>query len=184
MRERVPQIEVVRTWLENERAKPGIDVEFDPDEPEWALVAKLLDTCAFQASFLWRYPVAWYRVDFDESRFRRLRVIDGPKEESWRRLSPDGSLMGAARRILTEELDGTYEDIDVTRIREIADGLPGGTRRLVLFKPDHGVAPRVVDGNHFATAHAIRLLRTGEYNDQRVFLGVRRCVQLNAHDRL
>jgi hypothetical protein len=184
MRERVPQIEVVRTWLENERAKPDIDVEFDPDEPEWALVAKLLDTCAFQAAFLWQYPVAWYRVELDETRFRQLRVIDGPKEESWRRLSPDGSLLGAARRILSEELDGMYEDIDVTRIRDIAAGLPAGTRRLVLFKRDHGEQPSVADGNHFATAHAIRLLQTGEYSDQQVFLGVRRRVQLDAHARL
>ncbi|WP_423745981.1 hypothetical protein V5735_08545 (plasmid) [Haladaptatus sp. SPP-AMP-3] len=184
MRERVTQIEVVRTWLENERVKPGVDVEFDPDEPEWALVAKLLDSCAFEASFLWRYPIAWYRFDLDESRFRRLRVIDGPENESWRRLSPDGSVLGAARRILADELTGTYDDVDVTRVRQIAAALPAPSRRLVLFKRDHGERPTIADGNHYATARAIRLLQTGEYTPQWAYLGVRRRVQLGVRDHL
>ncbi|WP_276300267.1 hypothetical protein [Halorussus lipolyticus] len=172
MRERVPQTEVVRSWLERECRKGDLDHQLDDETPDWELVGLLFAHQPFQAAFVWRYPVTWYRTEFDEETFRRLRVIEGPRDESWRKLSPDGTILGAARRIRESGLRGQFEDIDVDHIRRLADRTPEA-ERIVCFRRGTGT-PSVADGNHYATGCALRLLRTGEYEPQQAYLGVRR----------
>jgi hypothetical protein len=174
VRERVPQTEVVRSWLDRERRKCDLDPDLRPlDEmPDWELVGTLFALRPFQSAFIWRHPVTWYRTSLDEATFRRLRVIEGPRDESWRRLSPDGTVLGAARRIREEDIRGQFEDVDVAHVRRLADRSPE-SERIVCFR--RGTAtPYVADGNHYATACGLRLLREGTYRPQRAYLGVRR----------
>ncbi|MFC7081151.1 hypothetical protein [Halorussus caseinilyticus] len=62
--------------------------------------------------------------------------------------------------------------MDVDHVRRLAEQSPR-TERLVCFRRG-SATPYVADGNHYATASAIRLLRDGEYAPQRAYLGVRR----------
>ncbi|MFC4553238.1 MULTISPECIES: hypothetical protein [Halorussus] len=172
MRERVSQNEVVRNWLARELRKQEAEHRLTGRESDWELMGKLFALQPFQAAFVWRSPVAWYRTTLSESAFRRLRVIEGPPHESWRELSPDGTILGAARRILDSDLRGTFEDIDVDHVRRLASGDPP-TERPVLFRRG-SATPYVADGNHYTTARAVRLLRDGEYVPQEAYLGVRR----------
>lgn len=172
MKERVQQSAVVRSWLRREIRKRDLDFRITGDEPDWELAGRLFELRPFQSAFVWRYPVTWYRTNLDESAFRRVRVIEGPQNESWRKLSPDGTILAAARRILDRDVEGTYEDIDVDHVRRLATGAPA-EERVVLFRRGNGT-PSVADGNHYATARALRLLRDEKYVPQRAYLGVRR----------
>ncbi|NHN58589.1 MULTISPECIES: hypothetical protein [Halorussus] len=172
MRERVSQLEVVRSWLDRERRKGEAEISLSGDEADWQLVGALFAHRPFQAAFVWRHPVTWYRTELDETAFRRLEVIEGPRDESWRELSPDGTILGAARRIRGADLRGRFEDIDVDHVRRLAGRTPE-SERIVCFRRGTA-APYVADGNHYATATALRLLRDGEYAPQRAYLGVRR----------
>lgn len=176
VKERVQQSEVVKSWLRREVRKRDLDFRVTGNEEDWELTGRLFELRPFQSAFVWRYPVTWYRTKLDESAFRRLRVIEGPRNESWRKLSPDGTILGAARRIVDEGISGTYEDIDVDHVRRLATGVPT-EERVVCFQRGHGT-PTVADGNHYATARALRLLRDEEYVPQQAYLGVRRYPQL------
>lgn len=176
MKERVQQSEVVKSWLRREVRKRDLDFRITGNEADWELTGRLFELRPFQSAFVWRYPVTWYRTKLDEEAFRRLRVIEGPRTESWRKLSPDRTILGAARRVLDDDLEGTYEDIDVDHIRRLATGVPT-EERVVLFRRGSGT-PSVADGNHYATARAIRLLRDEAYVPQQAYLAVRRYPQI------
>lgn len=170
--------EVARSWLHRERRKPYRDVTFEGAEEEWELVGKLLCQCPFQAAFVWRHHVSWVRTELTRDEFRRLRVIDGPEDESWRKLAPSREIREAAERIERDALSGTYEDVDVDCIRRKAATFPvESEEHLVLFQPDPTEPPYVVDGNHYATAKALSLLDGGRYVPQPVYLGVKRDCQ-------
>lgn len=167
--------DVARNWLRREERKPyrgGRAVEPDHD---WAVVGDLFCRCPFQAAFVRRYGVSWYRTELGREAFDRLRVIDGPPDESWRALSPDGTVRGAAERIRVEDLRGWFEDVDVDYVRRRAAGFGSETdeesERLTVFRPP-GATPYVADGNHYATAKALYLLDGGAFAEQPVYLGV------------
>ncbi len=166
--------EAVRNWLRREHRKPYREFTVHGGERDWELVGNLLCQCPFQASFLWRYPVEWYRTELTEPEFRRLRVIGGPPDESWRALSPDGTILGAAKRIRADGLAGVREGIDIDYIRRRAAALgdDAEAERLTLFRSPDAAVPSVVDGNHYATARALSLLDGGRYDSQPVYLAV------------
>ncbi|MFC7238620.1 hypothetical protein ACFQS4_10370 [Saliphagus sp. GCM10025317] len=171
----IPLAEVARNWLRRENKKLYRDFNFERKEAEWELVGELLCQCPFQAAFIWQHHITWYAAELDKTEFLRLRVIDGPADSSWRKLSPDNTIRGAAKRIIESELPDTFEDIDVAHIKRLADSFETTTHeeRLTLFQPDPGEASIVVDGNHYSTAKAIHQIRSGAYDPQPVYLGVR-----------
>ena len=96
----VSRAALVRDWLARERRKQSLDpgVPCPPDEA----FDHLLDYEPGAAAFLWRgAPVRGYRTTITRERFRRLHVIEGPPNLRWRALSPDGTVLGAARALET-----------------------------------------------------------------------------------
>ena len=178
----VPLAEVARNWLRRENTKPYRDFDFERQETEWKLVGELLCQCPFQAAFIWRHHLAWYATELSETEFRHLKVIDGPADSSWRKLSPDNTIRGAAQRIIESELPDTFEDIDVAHIERLAADFETTTHggRLTLFQPNPDDAPIVMDGNHYSTAKTIHHIRSGSYDPQPVYLGVRQ--ECTIHD--
>ncbi|MFB6140072.1 MAG: hypothetical protein ABEJ26_06530 [Halosimplex sp.] len=166
--------EAVRNWLRREQRKPYRKFAVDGGERDWELVGTLLCQCPFQAAFLWRYPIEWYRTELSESEFERLRVIEGPPDESWRVLSPDGTVRGAAERIRADGLTGVYEGIDVDYIHRRARAFDDGhePERLTLFRSPEAETPAVADGNHYATAKTLHLLDGGSYVPQPAYLAL------------
>lgn len=175
-RTEIPLVDVARNWLRRENKKPYREFAFEREETEWKLVGELLCQCPFQAAFIWQHHLAWYATELDEAEFLDLSVIDGPADSSWRKLSPDNTIRGAAERIVESELPDTFEDIDVAYIERLADRFETTTHdeRLTLFQPDPDEASIVVDGNHYSTAKAIHHIRSGAYDPQPVYVGVRR----------
>lgn len=176
--------EVARNWLRREDNKPYRDFDFERKETEWQLVGELFSQCPFQAAFIWQHHLVWYATKLTETEFRNLRVIEGPADSSWRKLSPDNTIRGAAKRIIDSELPDTFEDIDIAYIKRLAEGFetatPGG--RVTLFQPDSDEASIVVDGNHYSTAKAIYSIRTGRYDPLPVYLGVRQNCTISDKD--
>ncbi|WP_135366422.1 hypothetical protein [Halosimplex halophilum] len=167
--------EAVRNWLRREQRKPYREFAFRGAEHDWELVGTLLCQCPFQASFVWRCRIEWYRTELSEREFGHLRVIEGPPDESWRVLSPDGTIRGAAERIRDDGLTGVCEGIDVEYIRRRARGFGEGepaTEQLTLFRRPDAETPSVADGNHYATAKALHMLDGGTYVSQSAYLAV------------
>ena len=173
---RVTETEVVKHWLAVEREKTGADAADLGTLSHRAALDELLRYKPGAAAFLWRErPVEWSQITLSRPEFERLRLIDGPEGLLWDALSPDGTVMGAARRI--EQADAatlaSETGVDVERILDVADTLADGSATpLVLTKRRGRGPPRVADGNHRAIATALRLLRTDEYRPQVAYLGV------------
>ncbi|MFC7154394.1 hypothetical protein ACFQPA_02855 [Halomarina halobia] len=169
---RVEEAEVVAHWL---RLEP--DASDDPSALSRAdALDALLTANPGAAAFVWQVrPATWYRLRLPRERFGRLRVIEGPEELGWHALSPDGTVLGAARRI--EEGTTRLPDsstIDVDLVERLADDLARGEALpAVVATTRRGCAPtHVVDGNHRATATGLHLLRTGAYEPLEAYLGV------------
>lgn len=165
------QEDVVRRWLGWEAAKPWQTIEPPAEDADHEDALRALHS--YQSSFLDEYDLNWRATTLDEATFRTLRVIPGPAEESWRLLSPDGTIAGAADRIRREEVQGFFEDVSVDQIRHLATQpweAEAARSLVVVDAPDHP-GPFVVDGNHHATARALHLLTTGEYVPQRALVG-------------
>lgn len=179
--ERVDQRTVVASWLERRGRSADVGSNLHPMVAERMLVSELLCRFPYEASFIWEHPVEWYETTLSEAAFRELRVIEGPDGESWRKLSPDHTVLGAARRIAEEDIREPVDDVNVAHVRELAGRFDAGGSRepLVLFKPAWDAAPYVADGNHRATAAALHLLQTNEYVPQPAFLAVRQYVHLD-----
>ena len=112
--------DVAHNWLRREERRPYREFSTVEAERDWELVGALFRQCAFQAALVWRYEVSWYRTGLGREAFDRLRVVEGPADESWRRLSPDGTVRGAAERIREEELTEWFEGVDVDYVRRRA----------------------------------------------------------------
>jgi hypothetical protein len=173
---RVTETEVVKHWLAVEREKTGADADDLDTLSHRAALDELLRYKPGAAAFLWRdRPIEWSQTTLSRTEFERLRLIDGPEGLLWDALSPDGTVMGAARRV--ERVDtaalASETGIDVGRILDVADALADGSvSPLVLTKRRGRGPPRVADGNHRAVAIALRLLRTAEYRPQMAYLGI------------
>jgi hypothetical protein len=174
--EPVRREEVVRYWLEREVDKR----ESGPDPSTLttdAAVDALLREKPGAADVIWdEEPVDWYRLELSRERFERLRLIGGPPRLLWRALAPEGTVMGAARRISAEpaaELE-TETGVDVGTILDYRDAIADGEALdPLVVATRQGCAPwYVADGNHRATALALRLLETDDYRPQPAYLVV------------
>ncbi|WP_458207581.1 hypothetical protein [Haladaptatus sp. NG-SE-30] len=170
---RVSQGTVLEQWLELERRKtetPPFDLE---SLSERELLDQLLDLKPGAASFIWREPPReWRRITLSRQAFERLRVVAGPDDMQWRALSPDGTILGAACRIRDSDPDQLTAEtgIDVRHILSCRDDPPDDP--LVLVDRRDCRPPRVADGNYRATARALTLLETGQYEPVRAYLAI------------
>jgi hypothetical protein len=169
---RVSRQTVLRTWLRMERT--GSDDHQVPVEElsERAVLDELLEHKPGAAAFVWRdAPVEWYEVTLDRGTFERLRVVDGVDDLRWRALSPDDTVLGAARRVARDDPAelAAETSVDVDRILRFRDDPPGGP--LVLATRRGCVPVTVADGNHRAVALALGLLADESVTLPRAYLG-------------
>lgn len=174
-RSTVSEAHVVRYWLARERG-----VTDDPagigDLPFAAALDELLVRKPGAAAFLWRErPIQWYRVELTRAEFTDLHHVGGPQDLLWRNLSPDGSVLGTARRLHRDDsILAETDRIDERRIRAFQRTLSrDGDLGALVVKTRRGYTPWfVVDGNHRAVAIALHLLESGEYDPIEAYLGV------------
>lgn len=175
--ERVDRREIVRYWLEREYAKADDEGASDVDAiPTEAAVDALLRYKPGVADVVWRDPVRWYRLRLSRTGFESLRLVAGPPGVTWHALSPDGTVVGAARRIAAEptaDLQATT-GVDVAAVRAYRDRIAAGEDvGALVVATRRGCAPtHVVDGNHRATARALYLVETGDYDPQPAYAAV------------
>jgi len=168
---RVSQATVLRHWVELEQRKPSVPNRDLEPLSERELLDRLLRLKPGVASFIWREkPISWRRLTLSRESFERLRVVDGPDGLLWHALSPDGTILGAARAVAAGDPETLTAEsgVDVSRIlsfRETPTNEP-----LVTVNRRNCLPPRVVDGNHRATARALRLVETGSYDPVSVYL--------------
>ncbi|WP_440008050.1 hypothetical protein [Halomicrococcus sp. SG-WS-1] len=171
--QRVSQATVLRHWLRLECAKPETPDFAVESLSERAALDHLLDCKPGAAAFVWRdAPVRWYRTTLSPEAFARLRVIEGPEGMLWRSLSPDGTVVGAARRVAGGDPDALAAEtgVDVGRVLDVRENPPD--EPLVLARREGCEPPYVADGNYRATARALALVETGEYDPVEAYLGV------------
>lgn len=169
---RVTQVEVLREWLKTERTHP--DEEWFPVESldEREALDELLERKPGAAAFVWRdAPVEWYALTLDREAFARLRVVEGPEDLRWRELSPDGTVVGAARRVSRADSNALADEtgVDVDLIHQFREDPLD--RPLVLSTRQGCVPTFVADGNHRAVALALRM-QSGDFTPPRAYLGV------------
>ncbi|MDY6818126.1 MAG: hypothetical protein SVG88_05630 [Halobacteriales archaeon] len=178
MLQSVSEERVVRHWLAMELEKDGESLPTDPDSMSYSeAIDALLTRKPGAASFIWReQPIEWYRLELSIDRFRSLRTIQGPDGLLWQGLSPDGTIMGVARRISTEDMvDINAEtEIDLDLIMQYRERVADGDSIApFVIRTKRGKTPwYVADGNHRATALALHLIETGSYDPQPAFIGV------------
>jgi hypothetical protein len=174
--ERVTSREVIRHWLERE-----VEKRTGGPDPEaldtTSAVDALLGYKPGAADVVWRDgPVEWYRLDLDRAAFLDLRVVGGPPGLLWRALSPDGTIVGAARRVVDEPAETLAAEtgVDVGTILSYRDAVAAGEALGPLVCGTRaGCAPwHVADGNHRATGRAVHLLETDAYEPQPAYLAV------------
>ncbi|WP_115865627.1 hypothetical protein [Halorussus litoreus] len=175
--------EVMRYWLReevgDERDDASGDDRPDPDElaTEPALREELFERKPIAERAFAAEPADWYRVDLSEHELRDLRVVVGPHDEDWRALTDDDRVESIAERIRdaedVEKLDAETPK-DLREVVEMADEIARERpeSRLIVLKEGDDPA-YVVDGNHRAVAHALHLLRGGEFEGQPAYLGIR-----------
>lgn len=174
--ERVLEERVLREWLEHETDGRTRTVDFESGPANTAVLDALLSAKPGAAAFVWRErPIRWYRLDLDRERFGNLRPVDGPDDLLWRAVSTDGTLFGVAERVRDEGF-GPLESagIDAEVIRAYRDDLAAGARfDPLVVRTRRGATPWfVADGNHRATAAALRTLETGRYEPVPVYVAV------------
>jgi hypothetical protein len=175
--EQVPQRQIVQYWLEREVEKaPGERVDPSALSTERAVDA-LLRYKPGAADVVWRdQPIRWYRLDLPRARFEKLRLIGGPPGLLWHALSPEGTVLGAARRILDEPAEELEAEtgVDVGAIDGYRERIAAGedVGSLIVATRTGCVPWYVADGNHRATARACHLLDTGAYEPQPAYLAV------------
>lgn len=179
---RVPQSEVIRSWLRMERHRPNSGVNSEAETTDLppietlsdrAVLDELLDHKPGAAAFIWRdAPIEWFALRLDRETFERLHVIEGPNDLRWRALSPDDTVVGAARRIAREEPDELTAEtgVNIRRVLQFRASLPDGP--LVLATRQGCTPITVADGNHRAVALALRLLDGEYYQPPRAYLGI------------
>lgn len=174
--EAVSQTEIIRHWLRVEQEKSTTD-PFDVDEvTDDEALDTLLQLNPGAAAFIWRdTPVDWYHVALSRREFLASHVVEGPEHLSWRALSPDNTIQGAAERIETENPEhlAAATGVDVSKVLSLRDEMPAVANRELVLATRQGCTPwTIADGNYRAVAKALYLLDDGVYTPQKAYLGI------------
>jgi hypothetical protein len=176
MDHRVTEERVVRYWLQRE-----LDDRRDRPDPSAVSTAGALDALLSEkpgaASFIWRErPIGWYRLELSRAAFTDLHPVGGPDDLLWRSLSTDGTILGVAEWIRQAGPDELAEetDVDLEAVSDYRETVrSGGDVDPLIVRTRRGATPwYVVDGNHRATAVALHLLETGEYDPVSAYVAV------------
>ena len=172
--EEVSRKEVLRHWIRLEACEePEQNITETDDERD--LLEILVDQTDGASHHLWNpEPVAWYRCRLSESQLRNLRVIESPDGIGWDALTEDESVISAAQTIAQETVPPkATAAVDLTKVREKAREYPtNSVERIILVTPQTLASPRIVDGNHRATAVALALLSGVRYDPVEAYLGI------------
>lgn len=163
---------VLTDWLQRES---DTNPEWLPDD-ETELLIQVLENDGGAGRHLWHpAPSQWYRGTLSPQQFETLRVIESPDGIGWSALAPDETVITAARQILNGSVPDTAgAAVDIDKIRRLAQqGWDGAVGPLVLVTAPGWPTPRIIDGNHRATALGMTLLETGQLPTVEVYLGVR-----------
>ncbi|WP_138797953.1 hypothetical protein [Halostella sp. PRR32] len=171
--------EVVRHWLESEvdQDDSSLDPEAIDDEAE--LVSALVDRTPIAARTFRPPRLDWYHLNLSPGQLGDLRVVEGPPDEEWRRVAPDGMLASAAYRLFEadepERIDRNVSH-DLLEVLDLADDITasGPPEDLILVQDRPDELPWIADGNHTAAAQQLSVLRGDGYVGQAAYLGVRR----------
>jgi hypothetical protein len=169
----VSEERVLRHWLacEDARTDGGESASGTGADPE-AVVADgrdplvaLLERKPGAANFLVGDGVeAWYRTTLGPGELEALALIESPTGVLWDALSPDGTVGGAARRVVDGDPASLAAEtgVDVAHILDLEATLGDDPAPTLVVRGRRGRAPWVVaDGNHRAVARAVRLARPG-----------------------
>ncbi|WP_155120539.1 hypothetical protein [Haloprofundus marisrubri] len=166
---RVAQREVLEHWLTCEglgsnggstRSRSNADETLD----------RLLRAKPGAAAFLWQdAPIRWYHTRLSTDRLASLRVIEGPENMLWNALSSDGTVGGAATRIVDGDASTLREEtgVDVARIEQLAERVattPATLPDLVCVRRRPWEQAFVADGNHRAVATVVAARRAGTFD--------------------
>ncbi|WP_224269843.1 hypothetical protein [Haloprofundus salinisoli] len=157
---RVARREVLDHWLACEGLTPSGGSNGPPSRTEDA-VDRLLRANPGAAAFLWRdAPIRWFHTHLSADELGRVRVIEGPENLLWNALSPDGTVEGAATRVVESDASRLSEEtgVDVARIERLAEQLADASETLpdiVCVQRRPWERPSVADGNHRAVAAAV-----------------------------
>ncbi|WP_158058004.1 hypothetical protein [Halorussus halophilus] len=168
----ISQREVVREWLRMECQRGAIESDALGTLTDREALDELLERKPGAAAFVWRESPTWYELSLDRETFERLHVVEGPENLRWRALSPDGTVLGAARRVANEDPDRLAAEtgVDVRKVLRFSDQPPGGP---LVLSTRQGCSPvTVADGNHRAVAQALGLLAGEDYRPRRAYLAI------------
>lgn len=168
----ISQREVVREWLRMEDRRGARDASAVESLSDREALDELLDRKPGAATFVWRENPTWYELSLDRETFERLHVVEGPENLRWRALSPDRTVLGAARRIIGGDPDELAAEtgVDVRKVLRFRDRPPGGP---LVLSTRRGCSPvTVADGNHRAVARALDVLEDDSYRPQRAYLAI------------
>jgi hypothetical protein len=169
--------QVVRYWLDEELQDEDGGTDPDAIATDPALRQELFERVPIAERAFAPERADWYRADLSEAVLRDLRVVVGEPEQGWRALTEDDRIESIAARIHdaddVDELESESSE-DLREVVELADEIQqsGVESRLIVLREGDDTA-YVVDGNHRAVAHALHLLRGGEFEGQEAYLGVR-----------
>jgi hypothetical protein len=171
--------DVVRHWLESEVDQDDSDLDPDAIDDEAELVSELVARTPIAARTFRPPRLEWYHVELSADQLGDLRVVEGPPDEEWRRVAPDGMLVTAAYRLFEadepERIDREVSH-DILEVLDLADDLAtsGPLEDLILVQDRPDELPWIADGNHTAAAQQLSVLRGDGYVGQAAYVGVRR----------
>lgn len=171
--------DVVRHWLESEVDQDDSDLDPDAIDDEAELLSELVDRTPIAARTFRPPRLEWYHLELAPGQLGDLRVVEGPPDEEWRRVAPDGMLATAAYRLFEsddpERLDREVSH-DVLEVLDLADDLTasGPPEDLILVQDRPDELPWIADGNHTAAAQQLSVLRGDDYVGQAAYVGLRR----------
>ncbi len=171
--EDIDEATAVRHWLRVERD----DAETDDGLTDEEVLQSLMHNMPGPSAYIWQYrPADWYRITLTGDEFRQLRPVPCPDNHTWDALCDGGTIMDGARRIREESESYLKEEtkVNVEKIRGYQQQLWNTVHLppLVIGKRKGCHKPRVLDGNHRATAIALHLLENEEYIPIEAYIGI------------
>lgn len=168
--DRVAQSDVVETWLRSDIQKHDSQAVNVDELTEEEQISHLLRLNPGVASIFWKFSLVWYRIKITEKQFRSFRTV-------WRTAGVPERLMDVAQGIdendprIVDPLENHGVALEKIDNLDHPDGDPERESSIIVYRPEVTGAPLIADGNHRATAYALHLLRSGQYEPLTAYMG-------------